>query len=112
MKSHFFPSYLIFFPIAHEDYHGGPEGIRTPDHLIKSQMLYLAELQAPDSLSLQKSCNSLLYINYLPKKTIGSLIDVIFEILSYIIGWRVAAVCTVLLHRRMREDTFLYMTVK
>ena len=25
---------------------GGPEGIRTLDHLIKSQMLYLAELQA------------------------------------------------------------------
>jgi hypothetical protein len=31
----------------------GPEGIRTLDHLIKSQMLYLAELQAlDDSLKL------------------------------------------------------------
>jgi hypothetical protein len=25
---------------------GGPEGIRTLGHLVKSQMLYLAELQA------------------------------------------------------------------
>ena len=28
----------------------GPEGIRTLDHLIKSQMLYLAELQAQEAL--------------------------------------------------------------
>ena len=40
-------AFLILDPplIAHE-VHGGPEGIRTLDHLIKSQMLYLAELQA------------------------------------------------------------------
>ena len=30
----------------------GPGGVRTPDHLVKSQMLYLAELRALNDSAL------------------------------------------------------------
>ena len=41
------PFLILDLPsISHEVHIGGPEGIRTLDSLIKSQVLYLAELQA------------------------------------------------------------------
>ena len=51
------PFLILDLPsISHEVHIGGPEGIRTLDTLIKSQVLYLAELQAlMDSV---QACNS------------------------------------------------------
>lgn len=41
---------------------GGPEGIRTLGHLVKSQMLYLTELQAHTILDVRAYCPIVPYI--------------------------------------------------
>jgi hypothetical protein len=42
---------------------GGPEGIRTLGHLVKSQMLYLTELQAHGFVGLLPDILSIFYSN-------------------------------------------------
>jgi hypothetical protein len=41
---------------------GGPEGIRTLGHLVKSQMLYLAELRAQRWVTIPLILYKILYI--------------------------------------------------
>ena len=52
-------------------FHGTPEGIRTPDPLVRSQILYPAELQA--HIVAKVSCNNKYYI------TLAEICQGVFE---------------------------------
>jgi hypothetical protein len=60
LKCFFSVAIVCFLLFIFQDL-SGPEGVRTLDHLVKSQMLYLAELQAHYRLGL-KLYNTLLVI--------------------------------------------------